>query len=325
MYIYFFDLVAKKPKGTVPQFTETLQAVEVNEGKPAELQCLVEGYPQPTIEWFKDGAKVKESRRIKAERDGNAICLSFKETLPGDNAGYKCLATNDLGSASCSTNLKVKALCKPDFKEKLKGVEVLEGDLATFEVFIVCNPEPNVEWFRGTTKLESDGRLEVLESRDENRFKLIIGDVKREDSGMYKCVAANEVGKATCRADLSVKERLFAPTISEEQPEAPLTATEGDEVTLNVTITGKPKPDVRWYKNDRVLRESNQLDIKARGDKYSVTILRIKADDSGVYKCEANSKMGSVSRTFDVRVKGLYLVLRVKFNLKGKYGLEKFL
>ena len=112
-------------------------------------------------------------------------------------------------------------------------------------------------------------------------------------------------GKNTCRADLKVKEKLFAPEFSEEQLETPITVTVGDEVNLDATIKGKPKPDVRWYKDDKILRESSRLDIKARGDKYSVVILGIKAEDSGVYKCEAKSKMGTVSRTFDVKVAGM--------------------
>ena len=64
------NLLAKKPEGIPPQFTETLKTLEVNEGRPAKLQCRVEGHPLPSTEWFKDGAKVKESRRVKAERDG---------------------------------------------------------------------------------------------------------------------------------------------------------------------------------------------------------------------------------------------------------------
>ena len=113
-------------------------------------------------------------------------------------------------------------------------------------------------------------------------------------------------GKNTCRADLIVKERLVAPEFAEEQSDAPITVTEGGEVSLDVTVNGKPKPDVKWYKDDRPLRENNRLDIKWRGDKHSVVILGIKPDDSGVYKCEAKSKLGIVTRTFDVRVAGLY-------------------
>ena len=298
-------LTAKKPEGTAPQFTEPLQPVEVKEGTAAKLQCKVTAEPTPTLEWFKDGVKVKESRRVKMESDGMTAALSFKDTRPDDKGEYKCVATNDLGSASCTARLTVMVVSKPDFKEKMKGVEVMEGDTACFDVLVVGYPELTVEWFRGTTKLKNDERIEVKEDKENNRFSVLIGDVKRDDAGMYKCVASNEAGKTTIRADLAVKERLFAPEFSEGQSEAPITVTVGDDVNLDVTINGKPKPDVKWYKDDKLLRESNRLDIKARGDKYSVMILGIKAEDSGVYKCEAKSKMGTVTRTFDVNVQGL--------------------
>ena len=252
---------------------------------------------------------MKDSRRVKSESDGVKASLSFKETRADDKGEYKCVVTNILGSASCTATLGVMAVTKPDFKEKMKGVEVMEGDTATFDVLVVGYPEPTVEWFRGTTKLKNDARSEIKEDRDNCKFSLSIGDVKREDAGMYKCVAANEAGKTTVRADLAVKERLFAPEFAESESEAPITVTEGDEVNLNVTINGKPKPDVKWYKDDKPLRESNRLDIKARGDKYSVVILGVRADDSGVYKCEAKSKMGAVTRTFDVKVEGMKLVI----------------
>jgi len=300
-----FILTAKQPEGTAPLFTEPLQPLEVKEGTAAKLQCAVTGEPAPSLEWFKDGVRVKESRRVKVESDGVTASISFKETRPDDKGEYKCVAINDFGSASCSASLRVLVVTKPDFKEKMKGVEVMEGETATFNVVVVGFPDPSVEWFRGTTKLTNDERVEIREDKENDHFSLAIGDVKREDAGMYKCVAANEAGKTTIRADLSVKERLFAPEFAEGQPEAPLAVTEGDEVNLNVTINGKPKPDVKWYKDDKPLRESNRLDIKARGDKHSVVILGIKAEDSGVYKCEAKSKMGTVTRTFDVKVQGM--------------------
>ena len=277
----------------------------MKEGTAARLQCTVTAEPAPSLEWFKDGMKVKESRRVKVESDGVTASMCFKETRPDDKGEYKCVATNDLGSASCAASLNVLVVTKPDFKDKMKGVEVMEGDTATFSVLVVGYPEPSVEWFRGTTKLTNDERIEIKEDKENDRLSLAIGDVKREDAGMYKCVAGNEAGKTTIRADLSVKERLFAPEFAEGLSEGPIAVTEGDEVNLSVTVNGKPKPDVKWYKDDKPLRESNRLDIKARGDKHSVVILGIKAEDSGVYTCEAKSRMGTVTRTFDVKVQDM--------------------
>ena len=285
-------------------FSEPLKPLEAKQGTAVKLYCTFSADPNPEIEWFKDDVRVKESRRLKVETDNRTSSLSINETRPADKGQYKCVARNDLGSASCSATLTVMVPSKPDFQDKLKGVEVVEGDVVHFDVRVVGYPEPTIEWFKGTSKLKNDGRIKVIESKDQNMYSLVIADAERDDAGMYKCVASNEAGKNTCRADLAVKERLFPPEFLKEESDGPIVVTEGGEVNLNVTINGKPKPVVKWYKDNKNLRESNRLDIKSRGDKYSVVILGVKAADSGVYKCEATSKMGTVTRTFDVRVQG---------------------
>lgn len=190
-----FFLTAKKPAGTAPMFTEPLSPVEVKEGNDAKLQCTVAADPEPNVEWFKNGVRVKENRRIELDSDGGAISLTIKETRTGDQGEYKCVATNDSGSESCVGSLTVRAITKPDFKEKLKAVEVIEGDTARFDTRVLGYPVPDVEWFRGTTKLKTDERIEITENKDENSYSLVIADVKLEEGGMYKCVASNEAGE----------------------------------------------------------------------------------------------------------------------------------
>lgn len=167
----------------------------MKEGSDAKLQCVVSAEPKSNVEWFKNGVRLKENRRVKIESDGKAISLTIKETRTGDQGEYKCVATNDVGSASCTATLTIKVITKPDFKEKIKPTEIMEGDTARFDTRVIGYPEPEVEWFRGTTKLKNDERIEVSENEDDNLFSLVVSDVKREDAGMYKCVASNEAGK----------------------------------------------------------------------------------------------------------------------------------
>lgn len=176
-------------------FSEPLQPVEVKEGSEAKLQCTVVAEPKPDIQWFKKGVLIKESRRVKLVTDGQSVSLTVKETRSGDEGEYKCVATNELGSASCAATLTVRVVTKPDFKDKLKTVEVMEGDTAQFDTRVVGYPVPEVEWFRGTTKLKRDERTELKESQEDNLHSLVISDAKREDAGIYKCVASNEGGK----------------------------------------------------------------------------------------------------------------------------------
>jgi len=192
---FFIQISAKKPEGAAPVFTEPVQPVEVKEGRDAKLQCTVAAEPKPNVEWFKNGVRVKESWRLKIQSDGKAISLTIKDARASDQGEFKCVATNDAGSASCSATLTIKVVTKPEFKEKSKATEVMEGDTAQFDARVTGYPVPEVEWFRGTTKLKNDERIELKENRDNNLYSLVIGDAKREDAGMYKCVASNEAGK----------------------------------------------------------------------------------------------------------------------------------
>ena len=176
-------------------FSEPLQPVEVKEGNEAKLQCTVMAEPKPNIEWFKKGIRLKENRRVKFESDGHTISLTIKDTRSGDTGEYKCVATNDLGSAPCAATLTVRVVTKPDFKDKLKTVEVMEGDTAQFDTRVVGYPAPEVEWIKGTTKLKNDERTEIKVNQDNNLYSLVISDAKRDDAGIYKCVASNEGGK----------------------------------------------------------------------------------------------------------------------------------
>ena len=139
--------------------------------------------------------RIKENRRVKLQSDGPTVSLTIKETRSGDDGEYKCVATNELGSASCAAPLTVRVVTKPDFKDKLKTVEVMEGDAVQFDTRVVGYPVPEVEWFRGTTKLRRDERTEFKENKDDNQHSLVISEAKREDAGIYKCVASNEGGK----------------------------------------------------------------------------------------------------------------------------------
>lgn len=296
---------AKKPKGVAPQFTQPLKAIEVVEGNPVRLKCRMTGTPEPTAEWFKNGTPVQLSRRIKADIIGDMCQLSFTETNTDDSGDYKCVVKNDLGSASTEGELLVtKPIVAPEFNEKLKSMQVSEGEPAQFDVRVSGNPEPNIAWFRGTQAIKNEGRFTVKTGEGDEQHSLIIDETTLDDAGTYKCVASNEAGKATSRGELDVNEKLTAPEFTDELSEAPIKFKEGDEVSLEVTIRGKPAPDLQWYKDELNVRKSSNITTLVKGDKYTLLIYSAKPADSGVYKCEAKSKMGSATRTFTIEIEG---------------------
>ena len=126
-------------------FIESLQPVEVVQGSPAKLQCKVTGVPEPSVEWFRDSEPVKEDKRIKIRFDGELSTLKILSTELEDEGAYKCVAKNDLGSVSCASELLVnEPNKKPEFIEKMKPVNVTEGEPARFDA--KGDPEQGERW-----------------------------------------------------------------------------------------------------------------------------------------------------------------------------------
>lgn len=279
-----------------------MKSVEVSDGDTAILKCKVTGTPTPLIEWHKDDLPMLETWRIKSDYTDEKASLTIKQ-VRGDEAGqYKCVIRNDHGETSTSAKLKVKMRTKPDIVNELEPVEVEEGEEARFEARVECYPHPEIEWFKGTTKVDEDDNHEIIEDEENDTYTLVICNAKMSDAGNYKCVASNEEGRDSSRAELIVKEGQYAPRF--EGDTEPIVIRVNSEASITTVIKAKPKPEVTWYKDGVPLKDSIALDIRSLRDTYYCVILRAKPEDQGIYKCEAKNVVGSSSRTFEVIVKG---------------------
>ena len=300
--------------------------MEVTEGSGATLECKVTGNPEPSIAWFKDGGTVADVKRYKTRFDGEQATLKIQSTELDDEGKYKCVAENVFGAASCSSELLVnEANVKPEFEEKMKPVDVTEGEPAKFSVKVTGNPPPIIDWYKGKDKLEDKGHIEIVDDEDSGTYSLTINDTLLDDAGTYKCVAINEEGEVSCKAALAVKEVVTKPEFDSEQEAAPLKVGEGDVVSLSATVKGKPAPSVDWYKDDEKLRETSRLKMDAKDGEHSLVILESKPEDSGIYKCQAKSKGGKAEKTFDVDIKGALLHVRIVVLFKSKLSWIHFL
>jgi len=80
-------------------------------------------------------------------------------------------------------------------------------------------------------------------------------------------------------------------------------AVEGTPVKLKCRVTGVPTPDVRWYRDNEPLIESDKYHMDVDDDLYSLTINDVTEDDSGHYKVIARNSAGREHATADVTVK----------------------
>ena len=95
-FFFFSNLAHTRMR--IPFITEHPENVSVKKHEPTTLNCKADGNPVPSIEWFKDGDKVKNTGNRMVLPSGS---LFFLHVMHGKDTGlYWCSASNSLGTVS---------------------------------------------------------------------------------------------------------------------------------------------------------------------------------------------------------------------------------
>lgn len=97
-----------------------------------------------------------------------------------------------------------------------------------------------------------------------------------------------------------------APEI-EWSPDQVLTLRAGDNVSLSCKITGRPVPQVLWYKEGKEIDKRTMIDIEiTTGIGTSSLFIRdSNRNHRGIYTVEAKNSSGTRKADINVRVQGL--------------------
>ncbi|XP_053670896.1 papilin [Anopheles nili] len=74
------------------------------------INCTVDGYPRPTVNWFKDGQMMVPTDRVHIT-DTNMLTVTG--AIPSDSGQYKCLARNDHSEAFQENSIRVEGVYVP--------------------------------------------------------------------------------------------------------------------------------------------------------------------------------------------------------------------
>jgi len=67
---------------------------------------------------------------------------------------------------------------------------------------------------------------------------------------------------------------------------------ETQSTQFEVEATGLPRPDVKWMKDDKVLRSGERVRITTSGESYEMDLSKATLEDEGVYTCILTNKLG---------------------------------
>lgn len=79
---------------------------------------------------------------------------------------------------------------------------------------------------------------------------------------------------------------------------------EGDAVRFTVRVSGKPPPEVTWYREGSKIVSSPDFEILQEGDLHTLYIPEVFYEDSGKFSVRADSKAGQTQCTAELIVEG---------------------
>uniref|UniRef100_A0A915Q578 non-specific serine/threonine protein kinase n=1 Tax=Setaria digitata TaxID=48799 RepID=A0A915Q578_9BILA len=104
----FQDDSTAKHADKLPTFISKLSSVIVSTGEQAEFSCVIDGNPEPLIEWLHNGERITNDSRLKVSFVMGRASLLIRNTKKQDEGEYCCKASNSAGSETNKADLVVK-------------------------------------------------------------------------------------------------------------------------------------------------------------------------------------------------------------------------
>ncbi|XP_032955911.1 alpha-protein kinase 3 isoform X2 [Rhinolophus ferrumequinum] len=106
----FCSIIAQLTEETQPLFETTLKSRAVSEDSDVRFTCVVTGYPEPEVTWYKDDMELDRYcglPKYEITHQGNRHTLQLYKCREEDAAIYQASARNTKGIVSCSGVLEV--------------------------------------------------------------------------------------------------------------------------------------------------------------------------------------------------------------------------
>ncbi|XP_032688489.1 hemicentin-2-like isoform X2 [Odontomachus brunneus] len=282
------------------------------------VHCNVSANPKPSvIEWLRDGRpEFRQSGlilrliRVTADHTGNYTCRAVNTIYPtgGERRNY---------TASATVTVRVRhkpgpARVTPDSPVAVEGSRVTLTCMANPAGY----PEPQYKWWKegesGSVMIPTGSRYEI-------------DSVHLGSEGTYKCYALNEIGIGDA-ASVNLTVHQPPKILTKLQPH--ITRKVGESsFQISCVAQGKPRPSVRWLKDDQELTADERLykviTMASEGHGSVITVNstlsflgharpqtdEIVASDRGKYTCVFVNEVKKVESTMMLKVEHEPIIL----------------
>ncbi|XP_069897808.1 neurofascin isoform X3 [Dipodomys merriami] len=248
-------------------------------GEDGRLVCRANGNPKPTVQWMVNGEPL-QSAPPNPNREVAGDTIIFRDTQISSRAVYQCNTSNEHGYLLANAFVSVLDVPPRMLSPRNQLIRVILYNRTRLDCPFFGSPIPTLRWFKNGQGSNLDGGNYHVYENGSLEIKMI----RKEDQGIYTCVATNILGKAENQVRLEVKD----PTRIFRMPEDQV-AKRGTTVQLECRVKHDPslKLTVSWLKDDEPLYIGNRM--KKEDD--SLTIFGVAERDQGSYTCVASTEL----------------------------------
>ncbi|XP_061218787.1 neurofascin isoform X7 [Neopsephotus bourkii] len=262
-----------------PYWLDEPQNLILAPGEDGRLVCRANGNPKPAIQWLVNGEPI-EGSPPNPSREVAGDTIVFRDTQIGSSAVYQCNASNEHGYLLANAFVSVLDVPPRILAPRNQLIKVIQNNRTRLDCPFFGSPIPTLRWFKngqgntldgGNYKAHENGSLEMEMAR-------------KEDQGIYTCVATNILGKAEAQVRLEVKD----PTRIVRGPEDQV-VKRGSMPRLHCRVKHDPtlRLTVTWLKDDAPLYMGNRMKKEDDG----LTIYGVAEKDQGDYTCVASTEL----------------------------------
>ncbi|XP_065370324.1 muscle M-line assembly protein unc-89 isoform X7 [Calliphora vicina] len=300
-------------------FRNYLSNRTVKEGSNVKWMVSIDG-PDPTARWYHGENLIAFGPKSKLSMQDGIAWLNLIGVTEEQSGVYTLKVKGSENEIVSTCTLLVystgkEELVAPTFTVGIKDTYSINENELVLDCRVRGKPRPEIQWLKGTDMLMPGDRYVQIDQAD-GYSKLIIPKPTEKDSGLYACVARNEVAesKITHQVDFKGRERFalektmgyFHRDPNKPHFVTPLgnqTVCNGGTIAISAEFMQTHTPiDVQWFRDRQSLAGQPNVSTFYEHGVYTLAIMNAQAENEGTYTCRAQNAFGRIESHANVDV-----------------------
>ncbi|ESO09490.1 hypothetical protein HELRODRAFT_97596 [Helobdella robusta] len=276
-------------------FTQANKPKNISLGSEVTLRCSAAGYPEPSVDWYRNHVRLKQSDGIKFLKKN----LKITTMTISDNGVYTCRAKNVAGVRESANRIVI--VLTVDLETSTFRPHLLVKPFARTIIDCHYHNARLVRW-----KFNDNVDMKLLELRDLyttlSNGSLLIKKVTSSEAGVYVCEGVDIHGRSssyTSLVTLAYLDDLTEDSLEPSRMSQPIVVPIGGKFDVTCHASrGAPQPSVKL--NDYGSSSNNNNNNIVVSNNNNLTLKHAVESMTGTYVCVVENLAGIKNKSIDV-------------------------